>query len=553
MKSHILYKVIAILVISVIAMMVIEGVFSYLSEKNKAIAGMNKNADLSVERLSNSLIYPLWNINYPEIEKSMIFEMISPDVKAILLFNYNGKFLIGKSKDSNQEIKKIELDAKTQDELDKSFLTRTKSITKENELKENEVIGSVTIYYTDFFMNKYLKTEILKILVQIIVVSTAIIFILFISLRQMILLPLLNLEKIVKQFRNNDFSARVQNISDDEIGELYFSFNKMLDQLISSKKVIENHNRELENKIANRTNELDNRVKELENTKKATLNILEDIDNTNKELISAKEELGNKVKELEVMDRKKDEFLSVTAHELKTPLTSIKGFADLLNNEKIMENKELRKKYFGIIIEDTIRLERLITDILDLSRLDVGTMKFNFEKTTVDELFTELINLSTVSIKKKGLIPIFKAQKGIPCFYADKSRLIQVLSNLINNAIKYTEKGYIKIEAKLTDKKNIEFSVTDTGIGIVKDEFSHLFERFYQIDSSYTRKVGGSGLGLAISKGIIQALGGKIWLESKPGKGSKFIFVLPIMEKEGVEKVDMLKDKNENIAKDNTN
>jgi signal transduction histidine kinase len=194
-----------------------------------------------------------------------------------------------------------------------------------------------------------------------------------------------------------------------------------------------------------------------------------------------------------------------------------------------MKNKVLRMKYFNIIIEDTARLGKLITDILDLSRLDMGTMKFNIEEASVDELATAVKDLCDMGIKEKNLKSVYDIGKGIPKIQTDKSRITQVISNLLNNSMKYTEKGSIRLEIFKKDE-DVHFRVTDTGVGIPIEAQPRIFERFFQADSSYTRKVGGSGLGLSICKGIVEALGGRIWFTSSD-KGTIFEFLIPVANK----------------------
>ncbi len=340
--------------------------------------------------------------------------------------------------------------------------------------------------------------------------------------------PLLELERGTKKIAQGDMEYKLKINTDDEIGDVAKSFNQMVNELKESNKEIENHERELAKKVNQRTKEVQKKLEELENTKLAVINILEDTDASNKELLELRDKLNQTIKELKAMDKRKDEFLSITAHELKTPLTSIRGFIELLKLDKVMQNKETRDKYFNIIIDDTHRLGQLITDILDLSRLDIGTMKFNMEHVSVSQLFEELKNLVDLAIKNKGVKSIYKYDKDIPDLYVDKSRLLQVISNLVNNSIKYTEKGHIKI---IAEKKGdyVHFIVEDTGKGIPKKEHKKIFKRFYQVDSSYTRKVGGTGLGLAICQGIIEKLGGKIWVEkSEIDKGTVMKFKIPL-------------------------
>ena len=157
--------------------------------------------------------------------------------------------------------------------------------------------------------------------------------------------------------------------------------------------------------------------------------------------------------------------------------------------------------------------------------MDLGSLKLEFEDYSVEEIIQDLQSLVDLHIKNHGLKSIYKIEKNLPLVHVDKSRLIQVLSNLINNAVKFTERGSIRVDV-FQDSSYVHFAVTDTGLGIPKSEHKKIFARFYQVDSSYTRKVGGSGLGLAISKALINNMGGKIWVKSKVGKGTRFEFTV---------------------------
>jgi PAS domain S-box-containing protein len=278
------------------------------------------------------------------------------------------------------------------------------------------------------------------------------------------------------------------------------------------------------------------RTEELEKTKAATLNIMEDIEIANKDLVSAQEQLKQNVSELRKLDTQKDQFISIAAHELKTPLTSIKGFSDLLMKDSISSNPETRRKYLTIIYNDTRRLGSLITNILELSRMDLGTMKISMQKISVPDLIGEVRDQMDIIIRQKGLDSEYEIESGIPEIIVDKDKIIQVISNLINNAVHYTEKGKISITTKRSDKFAL-FSVSDTGAGIPKEHWGKIFTRFYQVDSPLTRKIGGTGLGLSISKGFVEAMGGTIWFESEVDKGTTFCFTIPIESKQTISEV----------------
>ncbi|MFH0956489.1 MAG: HAMP domain-containing sensor histidine kinase, partial [Candidatus Aenigmatarchaeota archaeon] len=223
--------------------------------------------------------------------------------------------------------------------------------------------------------------------------------------------------------------------------------------------------------------------------------------------------------------------------ELKTPLTSIHGFSQLLRDGKIAIDTEKRNRYLEIIDKESMRLSKLVTEILDLSRIDLGTLKFAFEEVDLGALLDSVKKEMEVPIKAKGLKSEYDLEKDLPKIVTDRERLTQILMNLITNSIKYTPEGKITVTAK-REGGSIRFSVADTGIGIAKENHPKIFQRFYQVDSSYTRKASGNGLGLSLCKEFVARLGGRIWFESSIGKGSAFHFTLPLKSKEPVSRED---------------
>ena len=340
--------------------------------------------------------------------------------------------------------------------------------------------------------------------------------------------PMYKLMKSAQEVGTGNLDIRIEPSEfDGELEALAAAFKKMVDDLSKSRSALEEHDRTLEQNVADRTKELDAKVQELTDTKTAVLNMMEDTDEANKELIKTHDELKESLGELKKLDVRKDEFISIAAHELKTPLTSIHGFSQLLQNREVAKNPEKREKYLKIMDSETKRLAKLVTDILDLSRIDLGTLKLNFEEVEISRLMEDMGREMNVQMKEKGLESEYDLEKGLPGIVTDKERLTEILLNLINNAIKYTPKGKITVKV-FRENDFVHFTVKDTGIGIEKEYYDKLFQRFYQIDSSYTRKAGGTGLGLALCREFVTLLGGKIWLESEPGKGSEFHFTIPI-------------------------
>lgn len=251
-----------------------------------------------------------------------------------------------------------------------------------------------------------------------------------------------------------------------------------------------------------------------------------------KEDITQKEKLFEELKidkaKAEESDRLKPTFLANMSHEVRTPLNAIMGFSSLLAEEDVSYDE--RKLFSQIINEKGNELLRLIEDILDISKLDANQMTIANTIVSIPNLFDELKKTYQTFLQKhpsKNIELIFnKPEPDDLNLITDAIRLRQILDNLISNAIKFTEQGYIQVDCKLVEDK-VLFSVTDTGIGIAKENFDIIFERFRQAEEDFARRrFGGIGLGLPIVKRLVELLGGKIWLESELGKGSKFYFTI---------------------------
>ncbi len=224
----------------------------------------------------------------------------------------------------------------------------------------------------------------------------------------------------------------------------------------------------------------------------------------------------------------KSEFLANMSHEIRTPINGIIGFIDLLLEQ---ESDPQKRKYLEIVKDSSHTLLNLINDILDYSKLESQKMEFEILNFNVRDLIIECINSFKLRASQKGLNLTYFIDNNIPQYVkGDKLRILQVLNNLVSNAIKFTENGYVKICVemleKMKDSVKLKFTVEDTGIGIEKERLNKIFDAFYQTDPSITRKFGGTGLGLAISKEIISNLNGEIYVESQKNKGSKFYFIL---------------------------
>lgn len=254
-------------------------------------------------------------------------------------------------------------------------------------------------------------------------------------------------------------------------------------------------------------------AKYIAQTEQALLNILEDV-----------EEANRKLKEL---DQLKTDFLNVTSHELRTPLTPIIAYVDMLEKGKLGPVSPEQVKALDAIGRNASRLKLLISDILDIAKLEGRRMKYVMEQHDVERIISSAAQDQMAYAKNRGVRVAVEKMPKIPKLKVDGSRITQVVSNLINNAIKFSEPGSeVKVRVALTPKEVI-VSVSDKGMGIPPEDVSKLFNMFYQSRRTMTRNAEGTGLGLAICRWIIQDHGGKIWAASKVGKGSTFSFSLP--------------------------
>ncbi len=224
-------------------------------------------------------------------------------------------------------------------------------------------------------------------------------------------------------------------------------------------------------------------------------------------------------------DRMKLQLLSTVSHELRTPLASIKGFASTLLRQDVRWDEKTQQDFVQIIDEESDRLSELVDNLLDMSRIEAGTLRIEKEQVQLCTLLTDVIETTRLHSDRHTFV---LEAPPIPPVIADPRRVRQVVHNLLQNAIKYSPKGG-KITVLVEMETNrVIVHVTDQGIGIPKAQQRRIFDRFFQVDSASTRVSGGSGLGLAISKSIIEAHGGQMWFGSEPGQGSTFSFALPI-------------------------
>lgn len=287
-----------------------------------------------------------------------------------------------------------------------------------------------------------------------------------------LLAPLINLKNIAQQAAEGNLDVKAPEETDDEIGTLSRTFNMMLTNVKSA----------IELRIETET--------------------------------------------LRQIDKEKEEFSAMISHELKTPLVPIQGYSELLLGEKLGKLTELQKNSVKVIFNNSERLLRLIQDILDARKMELGKLKLDIRDSSTKEIVEQCLATFKAASQEKGIMLVDGSQDiQLKC---DTERIIQVINNLISNSLKFVpqEKGKIEIGTK-PDDGSVVFHVKDNGIGIPKDKQDNLFKKFYQIDTSLGRRSDGSGLGLVICKGIVESHNGRMWVESEPGKETTVYFLIP--------------------------
>ncbi len=331
-----------------------------------------------------------------------------------------------------------------------------------------------------------------------------IIWVLSFHLQKVVSRPIMRLTEIARVVsEKKDFSVRAEKFADDEIGVLIDVFNGMLAQIQSRDEKLREYREHLEEQVASRTIELRQANKMLQSAKDAA----------------------------ESANRAKSEFLANMSHEIRTPLNTVLGFSDLLRS---LITDESQKSYLAAIISSGKGLLSLINGILDLSKIEAGKMDLQYEAVNPHAIFEEVRNIFALQAFEKKIDFSVVLDSEIPdCLMLDEVRLKQILFNLIGNAVKFTEQGYVRITVKKGEETEdpsdipLTISVEDTGIGIPEQFHDEIFEAFRQKDGQSTKQFGGTGLGLSITKRLVEMMGGTISVHSENNRGSRFDIFIP--------------------------
>ncbi len=339
-------------------------------------------------------------------------------------------------------------------------------------------------------------------------------------LGRQIVRPLDQLTAAAATIGAGDFTQRIEVKTGDEIGRLADKFNQMTVALSEKEAQLREYTTHLESTNKELEDEVSERKRAEEEISRLNAGLEQRVAERTVELEIAKEKAQES-------DRLKSVFLATMSHELRTPLNSIIGFTGILLQGLAGPLSDEQTKQLSMVRHSGHHLLNLINDVLDISKIEAGQVEIVSNTFNMNETIDRVVRTVTPLAEKKGLAIFTEVTPEVGSIISDQRRVEQILINLLNNAIKFTEKGEVRVECQVRDGW-LATRVVDTGIGIEAEDMAKLFKPFEQIDTGLTRRHEGTGLGLSICKKLIGMLGGEILVESEFGKGSKFTFTLPI-------------------------
>jgi signal transduction histidine kinase len=332
------------------------------------------------------------------------------------------------------------------------------------------------------------------------------------------------LERLVKDGESYDIEFQIERPTDQKIIDIHSVAEYNPDRNVVFGIIQDVSERKRFEKELQRKNE------ELQSADEELRVSNEELRDINQRLEEQKQELEEAKEKAEESDKLKSAFLANMSHEIRTPMNGIMGFSQVLLESDFSQEKQ--NKFLKIIYSRSRHLLQIINDIVDISKIEANQFTVHPEKFCLNDILHELYETYQTDKTSYGKEHLeIKLEKGLnkrqSYIISDLKRVRQILTNLISNALKFTEKGSVKFGYTLRDDQTLLFYVTDTGIGISQENMKYIFERFRQLDDSSNRLHEGTGLGLTISKNLAELLGGSLWIESTEGKGSTFYFTIP--------------------------
>ncbi len=489
-------RVLALAILPIIGLTLIIGYYMTTLQLNAVDQSLQTKGQFILQHLATTSEFGLFSKNIILLQTLADATLKDPDIISVKILDSGGTHLAFSQKKSNEKTSGVEINnPQTLHFTEPVFSTGIK-IFEEEEKNSPMLLGSIAITLSKKQILKQQK-QILRNSLFFLSLGLLVSIILAMRIGRSIVQPILRLTDIVKQIQKNKFNVRISTISGGELGTLESGINKMIATIESAKQA-------LEIEVNQATDALRNTVKKLEQKNR-------ELDQANHEAI-----LAGKSKAI---------FFATMSHEIRTPVNAIIGFTNLLKRQN---TEELRLEYISIIDQSAVHLLSIIDDILNFSHLDSGNIELENIEYDIRQCCDDVATMNSSSAHKKELELALLVNTDVPDLtVGDPTRFKQILSNLIGNALKFTNKGSVVVHVKMLDSM-LHCSVKDTGVGLDQTKISEIFEVFSQQDKSINRRFGGTGLGLPIVKKLVELMGGKLGVKSEGENGTEFWFELPL-------------------------
>lgn len=536
-KLTIKYKLTVIIMVTCSAALLLAGAvfvtWQWYTTKHKMVDNISTQARIIADNCTASLAFN----NSKDAEDILSSLKVIPNLKYARIYDKNGKYFANYG--SGLKLNDLKGFKNDPGKISRSYnFTDNYLLVEEPIILSGEMLGELHLVAGLEPLQTMIKRNV-ALVIMVLGLAGAFGYLITSQVRGIIIKPILELTDIAQDVsERKDYSQRATSRSNDEIGTLTSAFNQMLEQIQKQNHQLTEAKNELENRVRQRTAELTKTNQKLTSEiteRQKTANALKEAKNQTEQV---NQQLQESIKQAKILaeeaqqaNKAKSEFLANMSHEIRTPMNAIIGFTDLLA-ETDNEDKAQQEEYLRLVRDSSHNLLSLINDILDFSKIEAGKLNIEKSKCSLNNLLESLESMMQAQAINKDIE--FKIIEGssLPAnIMTDETRLRQCLINLTNNAIKFTEEGYVHVKVTLQDIKNkpyIQFDIEDTGIGIPKEKQKSIFESFSQADASTTRRFGGTGLGLTITKQLSKMLGGDLTLSSEEGKGSVFTLTIPV-------------------------
>ncbi len=514
--SHVSVRLLVVVLLTVITVVGGASAYELLAAWRQDARGLESNAHRILDRLRSNLEYPLWQLARDAAEQIALHEMTSPDVRAVVVLDEHGEVYVGLVKGEDGAVRAYRPDLPA----DRALLAASYRAVSGDVYQRSTRIGTATLYLTDERLRAEWRQRAVQITLRLLLFAATLAVAIFVSLRSIIVKPISRLEAWVKAAADVSDPPPPPAGSAHEIASLARAFVEMSARVRQARA-------ELERRVEARTAELRGANLALSAENAENLRAVREIERLNADLQRHAAELATANARLEEVDRLKSEFLATMSHELRTPLNSIIGFTGILRQGMAGPMNDEQTKQLGMVHASARHLLSLINDLLDVSRMEAGKIDLSREPFDFVEVVGDVLeSLRPVAAQKQLVLRADLASTATE-LVGDRKRCFQVLLNLANNAVKFTERGEVCITVRV-ERGRLRVAVADTGIGIKPEHLGKLFEAFRQVDGSARRVYEGTGLGLYLCRKLLALMGGEIAVESEHQKGSRFTFSIPL-------------------------